>query len=78
MVEMERAAGEAVLVGPYTLRALTARQDEVVGALDGPGHAGDRHELTAGGRDRGGWPRRPERPAVPVGSPAGGPGRGRR
>jgi RNA polymerase sigma factor (TIGR02999 family) len=27
MVEMERAAGGAVLVGPYTLRALTARQE---------------------------------------------------
>ena len=34
MVEVERAAGDAVLVGPYTLGAPTARQDEVVGALD--------------------------------------------
>jgi hypothetical protein len=34
MLEMERAAGEVVLVGPYTLGAPTARQDEVVGALD--------------------------------------------
>jgi hypothetical protein len=31
---MERAAGGAVLAGPYTLRSPTARQDEVVGALD--------------------------------------------
>ena len=34
MLEAERAAGDAVLVAPYTLGALTARQDEVVGALD--------------------------------------------
>jgi hypothetical protein len=56
MVEMERAAGEVVLVGPYTPRVLAVRQDEVVGALDGPGHAGDRDELTAAGRDRGAGP----------------------
>jgi hypothetical protein len=43
---MERAAGDAVLAGPYTLRALTARQDEVGGALDGPGGVVRRQRLS--------------------------------
>ena len=34
MVERERVAGYAVLAGPSPLRVLTARQDEVGGALD--------------------------------------------
>ena len=37
MVEMERAAGEAVHLGPYTLRVLAVHKGEVVFTLDGPG-----------------------------------------
>ena len=37
MVEMECAEGEAVAVGPYTLRVLAVRRGEVVIALDRPG-----------------------------------------
>jgi hypothetical protein len=70
MIEMELAAGEAALVGPYTLRVLAVRRGKVVFALDGPGH-----EPTAAGPD---GADRPERKAVPARSPASRPGTGRR
>ena len=72
MIEMELAAGEAALVGPYTLRVLAVRRGQVVFALDGPGQEGPGHEPTAAGPDGA------ERPAAPARSPASRPGRGRR
>jgi hypothetical protein len=36
MVEMDRAAGQAVVIGPYTLEVLEVHPDRVVVALHGP------------------------------------------
>jgi hypothetical protein len=41
MVEIERSPGQAVRIGPYSVRVVAVLPDRVVIALHGPGDEGD-------------------------------------